>query len=134
MKIMQVTAQVEQADIASAEVLVLMHCEGEALAKQGAAPLDRALGGALSKLVQSKEFEGKANEVLLYHTQDKVPAKRLVLVGLGQEKRGHAGDDPASDGLSCKARPSGEGRGLCSRASNGEARQDVMGRSGASDG
>ena len=85
MKIMQVTAQVEQADTASAEVLVLTHCEGEALAKQGAAPLDRALGGALSKLVQSKEFEGKANEVLLYHTQDKVPAKRLVLVGLGKK-------------------------------------------------
>jgi leucyl aminopeptidase len=85
MKIMQVTAQVEQADTASAEVLVLTHCEGEALAKQGAAPLDRALGGALSKLVQSKEFEGKANEVLLYHTQDKVPAKRVVLVGLGKK-------------------------------------------------
>ena len=85
MKIMQVTAQVEQADTASAEVLVLTHCEGEALAKQGAAPLDRALGGSLSKLVQSKEFEGKANEVLLYHTQDKVPAKRVVLVGLGKK-------------------------------------------------
>jgi leucyl aminopeptidase len=85
MKIMQVKAQVGQAETAAAEVLVLMHCEGEALAKQGAAPLDRALGGSLSKLVQSKEFEGKANEVLLYHTQDKVPAKRLVLVGLGKK-------------------------------------------------
>ena len=85
MKIMQVTVQVEQAETASAEVLVLTHCEGEALAKQGAAPLDRALGGSLSKLVQSKEFEGNANEVLLYHTQDKVPAKRLVLVGLGKK-------------------------------------------------
>ena len=85
MKIMQVTAQVGQAEVASTEVLVLMHCEGEALAKQGAAPLDRALEGSLSKLVQSKEFEGKANDVLLYHTQDKVPAKRLVLVGLGKK-------------------------------------------------
>jgi leucyl aminopeptidase len=85
MKIMQVTAQVGQAEAVSTEVLVLMHCEGEALAKQGAAPLDRALGGSLSKLVQSKEFEGKANDVLLYHTQDKVPAKRLVLVGLGKK-------------------------------------------------
>ncbi len=85
MKIMQVTAQVEPAETASAEVLVLTHCEGEALAKQGVTPLDRALGGALSKLVQSKEFEGKANEVLLYHTQDKVPAQRLVLVGLGKK-------------------------------------------------
>ncbi len=85
MKIMQVTAQVGQAEAASTEVLVLMHCEGEALAKQGAALLDHALGGSLSKLVQSKEFEGKANDVLLYHTHDKVPAKRLVLVGLGKK-------------------------------------------------
>ena len=85
MKIMQVTVQVGRAETASAEVLVLTHCEGEALAKQDAALLDRALGGALSKLVQSKEFEGKANEVLLYHTQGTVPAKRLVLVGLGKK-------------------------------------------------
>jgi leucyl aminopeptidase len=85
MKIMQVTAQVGQAETVSAEVLVLMHCEGEALAKHGAVPLDRALGGSLGRLVQSKEFEGKANEVLLYHTQDKALAKRLVLVGLGKK-------------------------------------------------
>ena len=84
MKIMQVTVQVGRVETAPAEVLVLTHCEGAALAKQDAAPLDRALEGALSALVQSKEFEGKANEVLLYHTQGTVPAKRLVLVGLGK--------------------------------------------------
>jgi leucyl aminopeptidase len=85
MKIMQVTVQVGRAETASTEVLVLTHCEGEGLGKQDAALLDRALGGALNKLVQSKEFEGKANEVLLYHTQGTVPAKRLVLVGLGKK-------------------------------------------------
>lgn len=87
MKIMQVTVQVRRVEAASTEVLVLAHCEGEALAKQDAALLDRSLGGSLSKLVQSKEFEGKANEVLLYHTQDKAPAKRLVLVGLGRKNQ-----------------------------------------------
>lgn len=86
MKIMQVRAEVGRAEAASEEVLVLTHYEGEALAKQDAAPLDRALGGALSKLLQSKEFEGKANEVLLFHTQGKVSVKRLVLVGLGKRK------------------------------------------------
>ena len=86
MKIMQVRAEVGRAEAASEEVLVLTHYEGEALAKQDAAPLDRALGGALSKLLQSKEFEGKANEVLLFHTQGKVSVKRLVLVGLGRKK------------------------------------------------
>jgi leucyl aminopeptidase len=85
MKIMQVTVQVGQTETTSAEVLVLTHCEGEGLAKPDAALLDQALGGSLRKLVQSKEFEGKANEVLLYHTQGKVPAKRLVLVGLGKK-------------------------------------------------
>ena len=84
MKIMQVTAQVGSAETSSAEVLVLTHCDGEAWAKQNAALLDQALGGSLSKLVQSKEFEGQANEVLLYHTHGTVPAKRLVLVGLGK--------------------------------------------------
>ena len=59
MKIMQVKVQVGRAETASAEVLVLTHCEGEGLAKQDAALLDRALGGTLRKLVQSKEFEGK---------------------------------------------------------------------------
>jgi leucyl aminopeptidase len=85
MKIMQVTVQVGRAETTSAEVLVLTHCEGEGLAPQDAALLDRALGGSLRKLVQSKEFEGKANEVLLYHTQGTVPAKRLALVGLGKQ-------------------------------------------------
>ena len=85
MKIMQVTVEVARVEAASAEVLVLLHCEGEALAKQDTARLDKALDGALSTLVHSKEFEGKANEVLLYHTHGKVPAKRVVLVGLGKK-------------------------------------------------
>ncbi|MCX5723683.1 MAG: leucyl aminopeptidase, partial [Nitrospirae bacterium] len=85
MKIMQVKVQVGKAETAAAEVLALTHCEGEGLAKQDAALLDRSLGGSLRKLLQSKEFEGKANEVMLYHTQGKVPAKRLILVGLGKK-------------------------------------------------
>ena len=85
MKIMQVKVQVGNAESAAAEVLVLTHCDGEGLGKEDAALLDRALDGSLRKLVQSKEFEGKANEVLLYHTQGSVPAKRLLLVGLGKK-------------------------------------------------
>ncbi len=85
MKIMRVTVQVGKVETAATEVLVLTHCDGEGLGTQDAALLDRALGGSLRKLLQSKEFEGKANDVLLYHTQGSVPAKRLVLVGLGKK-------------------------------------------------
>lgn len=86
MNIMHVKAQVGRVESEPAEVLVLTHCEGDGLAKVDAALFDKMLGGALRDLVQSKEFEGKANDVLLYHTQGKTPAKRLLLVGLGKKK------------------------------------------------
>ncbi len=82
---MQVDAKVGHVTAEAAEVLILTHCEGEGLAKQDAAAMDKALGGALRELVQSKEFEGKANETLVFHCQGKAPAKRVLLVGLGKK-------------------------------------------------
>ena len=71
-------------DTASGGSTGLTHCEGEGLAKQDAAAMDKALGGALRELVQSKEFEGKANETLVFHCQGKAPAS-VWLVGLGKK-------------------------------------------------
>lgn len=86
MKIMETGVKVGRADAESAEVLVLTHCEGEGLNKQDGVAIDKALGGALRGLLQSKEFEGNAGESLLYHTHGKIPAKRLLLIGLGKKK------------------------------------------------
>ncbi len=86
MNIMQIDTKHGRVDTETTEALVLTHCEGEALSKQDAAVLDKAFGGALRELLQSKEFEGKAGEVVLFHTQGKVPAKRIVFVGLGKKK------------------------------------------------
>ena len=86
MTVMQVNAKVGRAESEPAEILVLIHCEGDGLIQLDTALLDKRLGGALRGLIGSREFEGRANEVLLYHTQEKIPAKRLVLVGLGKKK------------------------------------------------
>jgi len=86
MNIMQVEVKVGRAETESAEVLVLTHCEGDGLGRQDAATIDKALSGSLSELLRSKEFEGKAGEALLLHTHGKVPAKRLLLAGLGRRK------------------------------------------------
>ncbi len=86
MKMMQVEAKAGRVEAETTEALVLTHCESEAFSRQDAAVLDKALGGALRDLLQSKEFEGKANEAVLFHTQGKVPAKRIILVGLGKKK------------------------------------------------
>lgn len=85
MKTMQIGAKMGRAEAEAAELLVLAHCEGEPLAKPDASGLDKALGGSLRDLLQSREFEGRAGEVLVYHTHGKVPAKRLLLVGLGKK-------------------------------------------------
>ena len=86
MRIMQVDVKVGRPEAESAEVLVLTHCEGEALHKQDGAAIDKLLGGSLRDLLHSKEFEGKTGEILLYHTHGKIPAKRLLLVGLGKKR------------------------------------------------
>lgn len=85
MRIMRVDARVGRTEAETAEVMVLTHCDGEGLTKQDAA-IDRLLGGAFRDILKSREFEGKAGEVFLYHSQGKIPAKRLLLVGLGKKR------------------------------------------------
>ena len=83
---MNVEVKVGRTESEAAEVLVLTHCDGEVLNKQDAVVIDKLLSGSVRALVQTKEFEGKANETLLFHTQGKMPAKRLLLIGLGKKK------------------------------------------------
>jgi leucyl aminopeptidase len=87
MKVMQVDAKVGRAEAEAAELLVVAHCEGESVTKPDASGLDKALGGSLRDLLRTREFEGRAGEVLVYHTHGKLPAKRLLLVGLGKKQQ-----------------------------------------------
>jgi leucyl aminopeptidase len=69
-----------------AEVLVLSHFDGEPGLQEQAATVDRALQGAIRDLLKSGEFQGKSNQTVLLHTQGKMFAKRVLLVGLGKKK------------------------------------------------
>ncbi|MFH0846971.1 MAG: leucyl aminopeptidase [Chloroflexota bacterium] len=46
--------------------------------------VDQALGGTISTLIAQSEIKGKSGEVTLIHTQGKLPAERVVIVGLGK--------------------------------------------------
>ncbi len=46
---------------------------------------DGALDGCLGRLATNKEFTGKVNTTRLIHTLGKLPAERLLLVGLGKK-------------------------------------------------
>ncbi len=49
--------------------------------------IDAALDGALSRAVREQEFSGKTKEVLLLHPGRRLPAERVLVVGLGKEKK-----------------------------------------------
>jgi len=48
--------------------------------------LDQAVGGCLGLLFKERDFPGKPNKVRIMHTLGKIPAERLVLVGLGKKR------------------------------------------------
>jgi len=49
-----------------------------------ASKADLVLKGILSEIVKNEEFEAKPGSVLLMHTHGKIPAKRVLLVGVGK--------------------------------------------------
>ncbi|TAJ23127.1 MAG: leucyl aminopeptidase, partial [Nitrospirae bacterium] len=69
-----------------AEVLVLGHYEGEPKLRGDAATVDKALDGGLRDVLKSGEFKGTWNQTVLLHTQGRIPAKRVLLIGLGKKK------------------------------------------------
>ena len=48
------------------------------------ATIDKALDGAVTQLISQGEIKGKLNEVTLIHTLGKLPAARLIILGLGK--------------------------------------------------
>jgi len=47
------------------------------------AALDQALAGSLRRAIRDERFRGKAGQTLVIHTQDRLPATRLALIGVG---------------------------------------------------
>ena len=50
------------------------------------ATVDKALAGAISQLISQGEIKGKLNEITIIHSLGKLPAARVVVVGLGKKQ------------------------------------------------
>ena len=48
--------------------------------------IDKALDGAISQLISQGEIKGKLNEITVVHSLGKLPAARVVVVGLGKKE------------------------------------------------
>ena len=47
---------------------------------------DKALDGAISRLISEGEIKGKKGEITIIHTLGKIPPARVVVIGLGRQK------------------------------------------------
>jgi leucyl aminopeptidase len=68
-----------------ADAILLNHFEGMKNPDGEAAAVDKVLGGAVAQLIKQGEIKGKPNEITMLHSFGKLPAARVVVVGLGKQ-------------------------------------------------
>lgn len=82
--------QVTQGDIAQfqADAIIVNLFEGITAPGGGTGAVDQALGGILSQEIQAskKTFKGKLGETLVLPTYGKIPARHVIIVGLGKQE------------------------------------------------
>jgi leucyl aminopeptidase len=69
-----------------AEALVVTHFEDSDAPEGAARFLEGAIGGLLDEIIQSGDFHGKLHELAVLYARAPIPAKRIILTGLGQKK------------------------------------------------
>ena len=69
-----------------ADAIVVNLFEGGEEIIGATAAVDKALDGAISLLIKQREIQGKLGEVSIIHTLGKLPARMVVVVGLGKRE------------------------------------------------
>ena len=69
-----------------AGAIVVNFFEGMERTEGEIATIDKALDGAISQLISQGEIKGKLNEITIVHSLGKLPATRVVVVGLGKKE------------------------------------------------
>ena len=76
-----------KADVTTIETPALLVNLYQGVARPGGATgaVDKALDGQIADLIADGEITGKPGEVTIVHTAGRLPARRVVVVGLGQK-------------------------------------------------
>ncbi|OGN97581.1 MAG: leucyl aminopeptidase [Chloroflexi bacterium RBG_13_51_18] len=66
--------------------IIINHYEGLRQPEGAAADIDKKMDGAILKLIKQKDIKGKLNEITLIHSMGKLPAGKVVVLGLGKKQ------------------------------------------------
>lgn len=83
---MEITVKTGRIEQEEAELIVVNLFEGVKSPGGATGAVDKALGGLITDLIASGDLTGKQNELAVLYTQGAIPARRVVVVGLGKEE------------------------------------------------
>jgi leucyl aminopeptidase len=83
---MEIAVKAGQIQQEEAELVVVNLFQGVKTPGGATGAVDKALGGLITDLIASGDFTGKLNELAVLYTQGAIPAKRIMMVGLGKEE------------------------------------------------
>jgi len=69
------------------EMIVVNLFEGVDTPGGATAAVDQALGGVIGDAVASGDFKGKKGEVIVFYAHGALPARRVLVVGLGPQDK-----------------------------------------------
>lgn len=80
--------KIASGDITSfeADAIIISCFEGMEHPEGVAAKIDDVLDGAVSRLINQREIKGKQNEITIIHSLGRLPAGRVVIIGLGKRE------------------------------------------------
>jgi leucyl aminopeptidase len=73
-------------DRSEGDVLIVGQYAGEKRLSASLAALDRALAGMMTEVLRAEKFDGKSSQSAHFYTTGRIPAKRLLVVGLGPRR------------------------------------------------
>ncbi len=87
---MKFEVKIGRLEEAKAEALLVFAWENLPVGKQETWPsqtelIDREVGGLLKKEAEKRHFEAKLGRIILLSTAEKIPAEKILLLGLGQK-------------------------------------------------
>lgn len=69
------------------DLLVVSAFYGEKTLSGAAEEVNKALDGQLARILEEDQFKGKANQTAIIRPEGKIPAKRILVIGLGDKKK-----------------------------------------------
>ena len=83
---MRVSVDTHRPEDVRADALILGRHSGEARLQPALAAVDAKLAGGLATMLQGERFEGKAGQLSYLYAGDRLPAPRVIVVGLGPKR------------------------------------------------